>query len=615
MTLDEQLQLISDSDLSISNKSGCKLMTYVLHLIQDAPVPQKRNELVERIREECPLTDFEREKSEGKDFERWEVYFSTFPINYSKAGFLIRAKDGWTITEEGVEFLKKNDPVEMLREAMRRYRKWEKENPKKKKDIQDATELPEYYRIWLMAPGEGASLWQLFQDKGEISIGWDDVGNLTSFTTLKSCTEKINALINDGVDHNKIGRCLWEFAHKMEPGDILVMKDGMTSYVGVGVVTSHYIWNSKAQRHKSTRTARWVKTGRWAVDGRINRKTLTDVTSGKKYAGYKEKLEALFELDFDEVRKAAFAQSGGQLEVELVAQKKAYYGLDELLEEVFMDRAEAAELLEVLNRKKNIILQGPPGTGKTFIARRLAYASMGEKDKGRVETVQFHQSYSYEDFIQGYRPVSGGQFDRKDGVFLRFCERARKMPEKAFFFVIDEINRGNLSKIFGELMMLIEADKRGDGHRVQLTYSNQGEHFSIPSNVHIIGTMNTADRSLAMVDYALRRRFAFFEMPPRFGGRFREQIKADGCPSEVIDLIVSRLTSLNEVIASDVNLGKGFQVGHSYFIDSQDGSLWNSEGENDVFASIIKHEVAPLLEEYWFDNADLAKEHIAKLNG
>ena len=615
MTLDEQIQLINASDLSTSNKSGCKLMTYALHLIQGTPVPLKRKELLERIREECPLTDFEREKSEGKDFERWEVYFNTFPINYSKAGFLIRGEDGWTITEEGVEYLEKNDPVEMLREASKRYRVWEKENPKKKKEISDSDELPEAYRIWLMAPGAGANMWDSFQAKGEISIGWDDAGDLALLPSLKSCTEKINALFPDGKNHRNTGRCLWEFAHKMNPGDILVMKEGRTSYIGVGVVTSHYVWNDEAPRHKSVRKATWIKTGRWPVEGMVTQKTLTDVTSGKKYAGYKEKLEALFELDFDEVRKAAFAQSGGQLEVELVAQEIAHYGLDELLEEVFMDRAEAAELLEVLNRKKNIILQGPPGTGKTFIAQGLAYASMGEKDEGRVETVQFHQSYSYEDFIQGYRPVTGGQFDRKDGVFLRFCERARKMPEKAFFFVIDEINRGNLSKIFGELMMLIEADKRGDGHRVQLTYSNQGEHFSIPSNVHIIGTMNTADRSLAMVDYALRRRFAFFEMPPRFGSRFKTQMQTDGCSTSFIDTIISRMNALNSAIESDSSLGRGFQVGHSYFIDSRDGSLWKSGGAKDVFASIIKHEVAPLLEEYWFDNADLAKEHIAKLNG
>ena len=615
MTLDQQLQLISDSDLSISNKSGCKLMTYVLHLIQDAPVPLKRKELVERIREECPLTDFEREKSEGKDFERWEVYFSTFPINYSKAGFLIRGKDGWTLTDEGVEFLEKNDPVEMLREAMRRYRKWEKENPKKKKDIQNATELPEYYRIWLMAPGEGASLWQLFQDKGEISIGWDDAGNLTSLTTLKSCTEKINALLNDGVDHNRIGRCLWEFAHRMEPGDILVMKDGMTSYVGVGVVTSHYRWMDGASQHKSTRSAKWVTAGRWPVDGHVTQKTLTDVTSGKKYAGYKENLEALFELDFDEVRSAAFSESGAQLEAELNVGDSKGYGIHKLLEEVFMDREQVVEMLDVLKRKKNIILQGPPGTGKTFIAKRLAYASMGEKEKGRVETVQFHQSYSYEDFIQGYRPVSGGQFDRKDGVFLRFCERARKMPEKDFFFVIDEINRGNLSKIFGELMMLIEADKRGVDHQVQLTYSSKGEHFSIPLNVHIIGTMNTADRSLAMVDYALRRRFAFFAMPPRFGSRFRAQMKADGCPAPLIDQITNRLNALNVSIAGDSSLGQGFNVGHSYFIDSEDGQLWLNGKEDEVYTAIIKHEIAPLLEEYWFDNAGKAQEEIDKLNG
>ena len=243
-------------------------------------------------------------------------------------------------------------------------------------------------------------------------------------------------------------------------------------------------------------------------------KTLTDVT---KYPTYIERLEALFGVVFSEVSEN-FLAGGGEDEDESTAVEPGRgYGVDELLDEVFMEKEEVDELLDVLKRKKNIILQGPPGTGKTFIAKRLAYGSMGEKDKGRLEMVQFHQSYSYEDFIQGYRPVSGGQFDRKDGVFLRFCERARKMPEKDFFFVIDEINRGNLSKIFGELMMLIEADKRGEGHRVQLTYSNKGEHFSIPKNVHIIGTMNTADRSLAMVDYALRRRFAF-EMPPPVSG-------------------------------------------------------------------------------------------------
>ena len=160
--------------------------------------------------------------------------------------------------------------------------------------------------------------------------------------------------------------------------------------------------------------------------------------------------------------------------------------------------------------------------------------------------------------------------------------------------------------------MLIEADKRGDAHRVQLTYSNRGEHFSIPSNVHIIGTMNTADRSLAMVDYALRRRFAFFEMPPRFAGRFRAQMESDGCPTAFIETIISRMSALNNAIASDTNLGKGFQVGHSYFIDEPGGSLWNSGGERDAFASIIKHEVAPLLEEYWFDNEATAKEHMVK---
>jgi 5-methylcytosine-specific restriction protein B len=283
--------------------------------------------------------------------------------------------------------------------------------------------------------------------------------------------------------------------------------------------------------------------------------------------------------------------------------------LQDFLADSFLAPEAIRPILKALEVKKNVILQGPPGTGKTFIAKRLAYAMMGERDTSRIEMVQFHQSYSYEDFIQGYRPVDGGQFDRQDGVFHRFCSRARA-DDRPHFFIIDEINRGNLSKIFGELMMLIEADKRGE--ELQLTYSRAGEpRFSIPSNVHLIGTMNTADRSLAVVDYALRRRFAFFRLGPSFNEKFQVRLEADGCPPEWTALICARLNALNLTIREDLDLGEGFEIGHSYFVGE---ARWSGGEPAESYRAIVDQEIAPMLAEYWFENREKASAEAEMLS-
>ena len=267
----------------------------------------------------------------------------------------------------------------------------------------------------------------------------------------------------------------------------------------------------------------------------------------------------------------------------------------------FISEADFLNTVSLLKRKKNIILQGPPGVGKTFIARKLAYEIMQEVNDANIEMVQFHQSYSYEDFIQGLRPTQKGGFDLRDGIFYSFCQRALAHPERPFFFIIDEINRGNLSKIFGELMMLIEADKREEKFALKLTYAEDEEdRFYVPDNLYIIGTMNTADRSLAIVDYALRRRFAFVSLQPDYGSNFRSFLADKGLSEGIIEHICTSISKLNNKIKEDPNLGEGFQIGHSYFCTySNDGN------ENQWWTDILNYELKPLLEEIWFD--DFAK--------
>jgi len=283
--------------------------------------------------------------------------------------------------------------------------------------------------------------------------------------------------------------------------------------------------------------------------------------------------------------------------------KNTPYSYESDPEKPFIPGAEFKQIIELLKRKKNIILQGPPGVGKTFIARKIAYEIMGYRNDTNIEMVQFHQSYSYEDFIQGLRPDSKGGFKLTNGVFYTFCQKAHAHPDREFFFIIDEINRGNLSKIFGELMMLIEPDKRKKKFALKLTYADDElDRFYIPENLHIIGTMNTADRSLAIVDYALRRRFAFITLRPDFNEAFQAFLKSKNLSEGLIAHIVRALKTINKDISDDVNLGAGFQIGHSYFCNYP-GTM----DERSWLHDVIDFEIKPLLDEIWFDNPDKVK--------
>ncbi len=267
------------------------------------------------------------------------------------------------------------------------------------------------------------------------------------------------------------------------------------------------------------------------------------------------------------------------------------YTKSDFLDEVYMTEKRYENLVAVLRNKKNIILQGAPGVGKTFAAKRLAWSMMGEKDDSRIEFVQFHQNYSYEDFMMGYKPVEDG-FELKYGIFYRFCQRAANQPDKEFFFIIDEINRGNMSKIFGELLMLIEKDYRG----TKATLAYNGLSFSVPKNLYIIGMMNTADRSLAMIDYALRRRFSFFEVEPGFDSEGFIHYQ-NGLNNETLNELINKVKDLNREITLDKSLGKGFCIGHSYFCG-------RDVCTEEWLHSIVDYDILPMLSEYWFDDTN-----------
>lgn len=276
------------------------------------------------------------------------------------------------------------------------------------------------------------------------------------------------------------------------------------------------------------------------------------------------------------------------------------------LGDLFIEEDDFRDMVRKLKREKNLILQGPPGVGKTFIAKRLAENLAGSPD--RVRWIQFHESYSYEDFIRGYRPDGNGGFRLEDGAFHLFNDAAQKSTQP-FVLVIDEINRGKLSKIFGELLMCIEGDKRGPKWGVQLAYRKMPDEqlFYVAPNLYVIGLMNTADRSLAVVDYALRRRFSFHTLRPMFSApRFKKFLLDKEMLPELVEKVLDRLINLNKIIEAE--LGAGFAIGHSFFCPSPGDEL-----DENWYLAVVRSHIEPLLEEYWFDNRPRVNELIGTL--
>ena len=502
----------------------------------------------------------------------------------AEAGYIDRKVRGkWTLTEQG-------KTVEMTQELASKIVADVRKKTREKR-INNGSALADedvdITHYWLYSPGEGASMWNQFSRDGIIGIGWGEIGDLASYETRE---EMISAFkkINPQFSYKMDSLATWQFSKQMQPGDIVYVKKGVHQFVGWGIITSEYEYNPDYNdRFPNIRHVDWKSVGLWDCQRQLQQKTLTDIT---QYTDMIAELENLF-IQEDEVPEEAEAAPDYPL-----------YDEKQFLHDVYMDKATYDTLVGLVRTKKNIILQGAPGVGKTYTAKRLAYSMMGVKDQDRIMMVQFHQSYSYEDFIEGFRPASNGNgFEIKKGSFYYFCKKAADDQENEYFFIIDEINRGNLSKIFGELFMLIENDKRGNA--LQLLYSD--EKFYVPRNVYIIGMMNTADRSLAMLDYALRRRFAFFDMKPGFESEGFRAYRAD-LDSDKFNRLIACVESLNSVITDDESLGEGFCIGHSYFCNLE-------EADDAALLSIVDYELAPLLREYWYDDRTKANDWINRL--
>ncbi|MFM1868077.1 MAG: hypothetical protein RL591_1485, partial [Planctomycetota bacterium] len=490
-------------------------------------------------------------------------------------------------------------------------------------------------RIWLIGTGSDGAMWDRFRSKGEIAIGFTydgkQVGDLSRMTT-EQIAERIRTLSGKRSPKNDTRACS-EFSRTMREGELVIARMGNSRLLGIGRIASPYAFDASASDYAHSRKVEWIDThDRTMPEGvLLPTKTLTemsrypdysDLILGRRTSTAETYLESVghdaasIDAFFAQLPYATGTPPTLPVEAPVEAAEESSPSLDSISSDWFGTRDDLESISAALATKRAVVLEGSPGTGKSFLAQKMALHIAKSRD--RVYRVQFHPAYSYEDFVRGIRP-SMTHFAVQNGPLVRIAEAAKRAPDQDFVLFIDEMNRGNVAKIFGEALSLIEADKRDPSCTVQLGLAHEGSHdFWIPRNVAIIATMNTADRSIALVDYALRRRFSFFRLTPAFAKpKFIDGLIEQLAPSqdeetrmsersrETARKIVDAMKSINEVLVGNRSFGDGFAIGHSYFLtyESRPGET-PERWANRVF----QQEIRPLIGEYCVEHPVLREK-------